>query len=205
MSIYSIVALLSLFEVFLFAVKYYYDIPQHIFLSSIYLFNIILTVVALITSAYLARASRGERRTLFSTIAFFSGLLLISIFSIGQMVWLSNNYELKVEHFEYFIPIYLLAVTPVVGFFLWKTLREVRYFDVKHFLPAIFAVPILILSGYELVGLEFANLLTFIQLETLICDSVLILSLLTLTAAYFKTESLSARDFCRAYPYPLRL
>lgn len=189
MSIYAVGLLLSLFELTLFTVNYYYGLPPYVFLPSIYLFNIILVMVAFIASVYLARASKSERRTLFSTLAFFSGLLLLSILSVGQMVWVRSDFQLKVEHFEYFIPIYLLAETPILGFFLWKILREMRYFDVKHFLPAILAIPILVFSSYELVGLEYSNLSTFIHLETLICDSVIILSLLTLTAAYFKTES----------------
>ncbi|MBO8179768.1 MAG: HAMP domain-containing histidine kinase [Archaeoglobus sp.] len=188
MSIYLMTAL-SLFELMLFAVNYYYGLPSHIFLTIIYIFIIFLTILAFITSAFLARASKGERRTLFFTVAFFSGFLLLSIFTVGQMVWLTNDFELKVGHFDYFVPVYLVALTPILGYFIWKTLREVSYFNVKHFLPAIIALPILIFSIYELVGIEFKDLSTFILLETLICDMAIILSLLTLTSAYMKTES----------------
>ncbi len=188
MSIYLMIVL-SLFELMLFAVNYYYGLPPHIFLASIYLLNILLLTLALIVSASLVRASKGERRILFSTVAFFCGFMLLSIFTVGQMVWVTNNFELKAEHFTYFVPIYLLAETPVLGYLIWKILREVKYFNVKHFVPTVLAFPILLYSLYELAGVEFEGLSIFIHTETLICDIAVMLSLLTLTSAYMKTES----------------
>jgi len=188
MIIYLLIAL-SLFELVVFAVNHYYGLPTHVFLAVIYVFNILLLLLAFIISVSLTRASKSERRILFSAITFFSGFLLLSVLTVGQMVWITNDFELKVEHFEYFIPIYLLAPIPALGYIIWKILVEAKYFNVRHFLPAILAFPALLYPIYELAGLEFKELSAFLQFETLVCNVVIVLSLLILTSAYQKTES----------------
>lgn len=191
MRVYLIIMImLSMLELLIFAVNHYYSLPPYVFLGSIYLLIILLLAVSALISVSLARASGGEKRILFSTVAFLCGILTLSVFSVSHLVWMTMDYELKVEHLTYFLPACMLAEIPILGNFIWKILRETKYFNVKHVLPAIFAFPILAsFFVYVVIGVEFKDLQTFSHLGTLIFDLLILLSLLILTSAYANTES----------------
>jgi signal transduction histidine kinase len=170
--------------------KFYYDLPDMWILSVIYPFNIFLLIVTSLMAIYLVRTTKDEIKVLFLTVFILAALLSLSLLSVGQMVWTARGWSLTTKHFQYFFPIYLLASVPILGFFVWKILREFRYMAVKHFLPAVFAAPVIVVLNYRFfITSGVLDLVDFLQLETLLCDSVILLLLFTFVAAYFKTES----------------
>jgi len=171
--------------------KLYFAVPQTIFLSYIYLYNIILLIFVILMSAILSKEAREERRTFFLASTFLAGFTLLSVLSVGVSVWISDVWELSEKSFAYFLPIYLLSSIPMLGYYIWKILIEFRYYRLEHFLPPVVALPLFVFVGYYYFSkLGVNDFSCFLLLETLICDSAVTLSLLILIAAYRKTESI---------------
>ncbi|WP_202318586.1 sensor histidine kinase [Archaeoglobus neptunius] len=189
MSIYRNAVLLGLLYVLIVVIHYYNLISDSIFMTVIYFYNLFLLVLAMLMSGFLSRVSDNEKRVLFLSLFFLTLVTIVATLTVGQIVWVEGYFSLNRIAFYYYPPLTLISSIPITGFLIWKTLREWRYFHMKHFVPSILGLAVMGSVLYQTAYRGIQNMTEFLQMELLICDITVLTLLLVLLSVYLKTES----------------
>ncbi|WP_290597317.1 MULTISPECIES: sensor histidine kinase [unclassified Archaeoglobus] len=198
MRIYTSWGVFTLIGAIPFIVHKFNLIPNDLYLGSVYIYILLLLTLSAVMTIFLARSSKDERRGLFLSLLGFLSLNIFAVTTVGQAVWTRGYFLLTLDHLKYFIPVSLVANFPVISFLIWKTVREARYLDVKHFVLPVLATTIMIIllvTSFRGIA-EFSD---YLLVGNLICDIIVLSLLLIFLSEYFKTETLTYYGFLSGY------
>ncbi len=168
------------------------------FLGSVHIYLLLLLILSAVMTIHLARSSKDEKRVLFLSLLGFISLNVFAVITVGHAVWIGGLILLTFDNLKYFIPTLLVANFPVISFLIWKTAREVRYLNIKHFTTPILVTTIMvILLAKSFRGIsEFSD---YFLVGNLICDIIALSLLLIFLSEYFKTETFVYYGFLTGY------
>lgn len=168
------------------------------FLSCVFIYLFLLLTLSAVMTIHLARSSKDERRVLFLSLLGFISLNVFAVITVGHAVWIGGLILLTFDHLKYFIPISLVANFPVISFLIWKTAREARYLNIKHFAIPFLATTIMVILLAKSFR-DIAGFSDYFLLGNLICDIIILSLLLIFLSEYFKTETLVYYGFLTVY------
>ena len=192
MRIYTSGSILIFLAVLPYFLKYFYPLPESLFLNYIYGYLVITLILSTVLSVFLLSSSDTEKRRFFLATTLFLFINLLAFFYTAYIVALGSEYTLKPEHLSNFTPISSLACFPMLVYATWKIGRERRYLDFKHFIGAVVTISIILTHGtYTLnqLGIESLNLTDHLHVVGGILDIITITLFVILLSMYYNTVS----------------
>lgn len=192
MRIYTSGSILIFLAVLPYFLKYFYPVPESIFLNYLYGYLAVTLILSTVLSLFLLSSPDTEKRRFFLATTLFLFINILAFFYISYTVAVGNEYVLRAEDLSSFTPLSSIACLPVLTYAAWKIGRERRYLDFKHFIGAVITISVILTHGTYTINqlsLENLSLNDYLHITAGVLDIVTITLFVILLSMYYNTVS----------------